>query len=83
MKLSEKKQLAAELLEITLDELEENSAHLDDIGALYVSVPTKDGCSILIADDGSVLFGNSAISFTQLIAEFNRGKRTPKSFFKN
>lgn len=81
MELLQKKQLVVELLKISLEEVEENSVYLDDIEALYVSVPTKDGCSILIANDGSVLFGSSAFSFAQLISEFEQGKRTPLSFF--
>ena len=81
MNIIEQKSLAARLLKLTEMEVEENSGFVDDVEALFVSVPTKDGKSILVGNDGTVLFGNSAWSFSMLLKAFKNGERTPLDFF--
>ena len=81
MNIQEQKNLAARLLEITDAEVEVSSVFLSDVEALFVTVPTKDGESLFVAKDGSVLYGDSSLSFHELLIMFNDGERTPLSFF--
>lgn len=81
MELIKMKQLAAELLKITIEQVEENSGVIDDNGTLYVSIPIKGGCSLMIDCNGYVLYADSSISFSEMQREFKNGRRTPLSSF--
>ena len=81
MTVNEQKKLSAELLNIPLNEVEKCSVFINDVQALFVSVPTKDGQSLLVGNDGAVLYGNSAQSFSELIQSFKAGERTQIEFF--
>lgn len=56
------------------------SFRIDDAKADYFYIETKDRGpgSVIIGDDGSYLFGTSAISHDNLIKEFKDGKRSKK-----
>ena len=81
MDILQQKILATELLNCSMEDVEENSGLIEELGVLYVSVPTKDGVSLLIDTDGSVLLANSSISYSTLISDFLAGQRTPREFF--
>lgn len=81
MTIEEKYKLAAELLKQDFKTIEENSELIQDLSAIYVSIPIKGGGSIIIADDGSVLYADSSVGYTQHVKAFKEGIRTPIEAF--
>jgi hypothetical protein len=79
---SEQITLAAKLLQISVEEVQENGGFVEDNGALYVSVPVKGGVSIIIGKDGTVLFADSSIGYSRHLQEFEGGRRTPLEAFE-
>ena len=73
--------LAAKLLKLPENEIAEYSEIFEEENALYVSVPIKGGASLLIADDGSVLYASSSVSLDVHLREFKNGRRTPIEAF--
>ena len=73
----EKQELAAKLLKLSLDEVGECSGEIKEINALYVSVPIKGGPSLIVGEDGSVLFADSSVDEEVHYQDFLNGKRTP------
>ena len=82
MEYKDRMALAAKLLKLPAEEIAEYSVVFEEENALYVSVPVKGGASMLIADDGTVLYANSSVSLDDHIREFKNGRRTPKEAFK-
>lgn len=74
--------LAAKLLRLTVEEVKGNSAVLEKIGALYFSEPIKGGASILVGQDGTVLFADSSVDYDDHVKEFENGRRTPLDAFE-
>ena len=81
MTMDEQQSLAAKLLKLTLDEVQEYGGTIPQTHDLYISVPKKGGGSLIIGEDGSVLFAGSAVGFTEHKDAFDRGERTPLDFF--
>ncbi len=81
MNVNDQKQLASKLLKITLNEVERNSAVIEKYHALYVAIPIKEGASIIVGDDGSVLYADSSIAYSMMLQEFEKGRRTPLEAF--
>lgn len=79
---SEQIELAAKLLRISVEEVEEYGSFLDSNDALYVSIPVKGGGSIIIGKDGTVLFANSSVGYNRHLLEFQNGRRTPLEDFE-
>ena len=50
-------------------------------GALCVYEPVMGGNTLIIDSDGSVLYGESACSFDELLEDFRQGLRTPLEEF--
>lgn len=73
--------LAAKLLLISLDEAKKNFKELDN-NAICVYVPVMGGGSIIVGQDGQVLYFGSAISFDTAVKEYNEGMRTPIEEFQ-
>ncbi|MBF0672051.1 MAG: hypothetical protein IR160_05635 [Salinibacterium sp.] len=54
---------------------------LAEAGAVYAVNPVRGGSSLILAADGSALWGNSSMTFAQLLDAFRAGKRTPAGYF--
>jgi len=74
--------LAAKLLHLSEVEVDEYGDNISDIGALYVSIPEKGGASIIIGNDGTVLYADSSVGYSRHLHEFNTGRRTPLEEFE-
>jgi hypothetical protein len=81
LQLKEQLNLAAKLLRLTVEEVQENSEVIDSNGALYVSIAVKGGPSLIVGLDRTVLFANSSIGYSQHLQEFENGRRTPLEDF--
>ena len=79
---NEKVTLAARLLALSVDEVKEHSEVIEKNGALYVSVPTKGGDSLIIDNDGTVLYADSSVGYSRHLKEFESGNRTPLDAFE-
>jgi len=73
--------LAARLLGCSEDKVSGNCGIIPNLNALYFSDPVRGGDSIIIADDGSVLYANSSIEFDEHLREFEKGRRTSLESF--
>jgi len=73
--------LAAKLLNLTLDEIQSNSDIISELSALYVSIPTKGGDSLIVGNDGQVLYADSSVGYTKHLESYKEGKRTPIESF--
>lgn len=69
---------AAKLLQVKPDELE--SAKVDGVGLRFYE-PTRGGRSLILGDDGGVLFANSSVAPDSHIQAYKDGKRTPTEVF--
>lgn len=77
--------LASKLLKVDRDELEHYASDLeetDSLPATYYSIPVMGGPSLIVSDDGEVLYANSSVTFEDHIAAFKQGIRTPLDAFK-
>ncbi len=81
MNLEKMKETAARLLQLSAQEAEEYGEYLPEEKAFFLSVPVKGGASLLVAEDGSVLYANSSVSFDVHLREFKNGRRTPLEAF--
>lgn len=77
----EQYQLAAQLLQMDIKEIEKYGGMIDDLSALYVSVPEKGGVSLIVGSDGSVLYADSSVGYPRHINAFKEGMRTPIDAF--
>ena len=82
MEYKEKIALAAKLLKLPEEKIAEYAELFEEDKALYVSVPVKGGASMLVADDGTVLYANSSVSLDVHLREFRNGRRTPTEAFR-
>lgn len=82
--LQKKEQIefAAKLLQLSNAEVEEYGGVIEDISALYVSVPEKGGASIIVGNDGTVLYADSSIGYSRHLQEYKNGRRTPLEDFE-
>lgn len=76
MNKNEQIQLIARLLKIDTKEVEQYSDVIEELNALYFSVPEKGGHSFIVGDDGSFLYADSSIDFVKHLEMFKAGKRT-------
>jgi predicted RNase H-like HicB family nuclease len=81
MEIAEKYDKAKELLKLTIDDAHRYGEYLPEEDALYVSVPEKGGASLLVANDGTVLYANSSVHYDIHLREFRNGRRTPIDAF--
>lgn len=77
MTKTEKIELASQLLEISVEAARDCSGELTEIPALYFSVPEKGGGSLIIGDDGSVLYADSSVGYARHLNAYKQGIRTP------
>ena len=81
MEIKELVALGAKLLKLSVEEAEQYSEYFAEEKALYMSVPVKGGASLLVAEDGSVLYANSSVNLNVHLREFRAGRRTPLEAF--
>ncbi|WP_449386028.1 hypothetical protein [Cellulomonas soli] len=74
-------QIAARLLRCPVTEIRVTSKYLPEIDAFYYWQPIRGGGKLLVARDGSVLFGNSSITVADMIEPFRNGRRTGPALF--
>lgn len=76
--------LAAKLLGISAEEAKLYSSDTEYPDLTYYSMPVKGGDSLLVSDQGEVLYANSSISYEKHLREFQNGTRTPiEAFYKH
>ena len=68
----------ADILKMSVEELESNSKRVDDLDAMYYWNPTRGGISMIISSNGEYLAATSSISFEKLLSEFKQGRRNGK-----
>ncbi len=74
MDLQEKLEIASKFLNIPTEQL--SVIDIEGIeGGTYIVVPNRGG-SVIVADDGSVLYAYSAMNPADHIKAFNNGTRT-------
>jgi len=74
-------QLAAKLLQLSADEAREYSCDTEDPELTYYSVPIKGGDSLIVSDQGEVLYANSSVNYEMHMQAFKEGMRTPLESF--
>lgn len=82
LQVNEQIELVVKLLKLTIDEVKSNYGIIDSNGTLYFSEPFKGGRSIIIGQDGTVLFADSSIGYDEHLQEFENGRRTPLETFE-
>lgn len=69
-------QKISDLLDIPTLSIKANSKRVDNLNATYYYSPSRNGKSMIVADDGSYLLTiSSAINYEKLLDEFNTGRR--------
>ncbi len=53
------------LLNLTPDEVQANSDIIPELFALYVSISIKSGDSLIVGNDGQVLYADSSVGYTK------------------
>ena len=74
-------ELAAKLLNISVDEATEYHSYIEEDSLVYVSIPEKGGESIIVGKDGDVLYADSSVGYTRHLEEYKKGTRTPIDAF--
>ena len=74
-------QLAAKLMKLSMEQVQEYGGMIPGSGAYYLRVPQRGGGSLIVAPDGTVLYAGSAIGFDEHYQAFQKGERTDRPFF--
>lgn len=76
MNKQEQIQIIAKLFNMSAEEVENNSGVIEECNALYFSIPEKGGHSLIIGEDGGLLYADSSVGFTKHLQCYKEGKRT-------
>lgn len=76
MNKCEQIQLIARLFNLSVEEVENYSGELQEYNALYFSIPEKGGHSVIIGEDGGLLYADSSVGFTRHLQCYLEGRRT-------
>ena len=68
-------QMAAEVLDLDVEEVEEHSKEVPEINGFYIWNPKRGGRSMLVSEDGGRLVAGSAVSFKRHLTDFLAGVR--------
>lgn len=74
--------IASKLLKLDSEEIRSYTSPIEGSEAIYVSVPTKGGDSLIVSPEGEVLYANSSVSYDVHVREFLAGRRTPIEAFQ-
>lgn len=77
MTREEKINLAAELLELPVEYMKQCCGEIAEIPAMYFSVPEKGGGSLIIDDEGGILYADSSVGYKRHLEAYMKGVRTP------
>ena len=77
MTRNEKIELASVLLGVPVEEIKNYCGGIAEIPALYFSIPEKGGGSLIIDDEGGVLYADSSIGYKRHLEAYKQGIRTP------
>lgn len=77
MTRNEKIELASRLLGAPVDEMKNCCGEIAEVPALYFSVPEKGGGSLIIDDEGGVLYADSSVGYKRHLEAYKQGIRTP------
>ena len=77
MTRNEKIELASRLLGVPVDEMKNYCGEISEIPALYFSIPEKGGGSLIIDDEGGVLYADSSVGYKRHLEAYKQGIRTP------
>lgn len=77
MTRNEKIELASRLLGVPADEMKNYYGDIAEVPASYFSVPKKGGGSLIIGDDGRVLYADSSVGYKRHLEAYLKGIRTP------
>lgn len=69
------KEKISKILNVSMEELDNNSKVYDDINATYYWNPERGGIQIIVSEDGSYLAATSGINPDALKEEFIKGRR--------
>lgn len=69
------KERLAQMLDMSLEELEKNNSRVDECNATYYWNNSRGGLSFLVEDNGNYLGAASSVSKEKLIEEFKKGRR--------
>lgn len=75
-------ELATMLLKVDLKKNNEYVHDIEGLNAIYVSIPEKGGASLIVGEDGNVLYANSSVSYDVHVSEYKNGRRTPIEAFQ-
>ena len=78
----EKIKMGAKLLQIPYEDAERYSSEIKDSNAIYISIPERGGASLIVGEDGQVLYADSSIGYSKHLEEYNNGRRTPIDSFE-
>ncbi|HBN86461.1 MAG TPA: hypothetical protein DDZ89_21800 [Clostridiales bacterium] len=73
--------LAAKLLKVTIEVVQENCGFIGLNKALYYCNSVKGGDALMVGQDGTVLFADSSVGYNKHLYEFQQGRRTPLEAF--
>ena len=82
MTFEEQKQIVKNLVHFNDEEIEKYCKNIDN-KYLGACLPTREGFSLFVDENGDVLFANSSISYETAFLEFKKGRRSNKENFKN
>jgi hypothetical protein len=80
--LSEGAELVSRLLRCPVEDALRYSREVPEIDAFFYWQPVRGGAQLLVARDGSVMFGISALPMAEMINLFKSGERTDPSEFE-
>lgn len=73
----EKIKLAAKLLNVPVNALTDCCGEIAEADAMYFSVPEKGGGSLIIGNDGGILYADSSVGYKRHLEAYLKGIRTP------
>lgn len=72
----EKIKLAAKLLNVSVNNLTGCCGEIAEANAMYFSVAEKGGGSLIIGNDGGVLYADSSVGYKRHLEAYLKGIRT-------
>lgn len=77
MTRKEQIKLAAKLLEVSESQLSNWCYEIPEVPALYFSIPERGSGSLIVGNDGQILYADSSIGYKKHVEEYLNGTRTP------
>ena len=81
LSINQQIELAAKLLQLSIEDARKYHYVIDEDSLVYVGVPEKGGDAIIVGKDGTVLYANSSVGYSRHLDEYRKGTRTPLEAF--